>query len=687
MTTSLIDPTIADLNVRPQDDFFRHVNGTWLRTHEIPADRASDGAFHQLRDDSEIRSRELCEEVAAGKIQGADAEKIAALWGAFMDEGRIEELGASPLAGDIMAIRNASTHEELSTVMGRLQREGCGGLFSLWVGTDPHDSSATMLNLYQSGIGLPDEAYYREEQHAPIRDAYVVMLEKLLTLADAHEDPASAAKRILTLETAIAKNHRDAVSDRDPLSHDNPLKIGDLAKSFPGFPWAQYLQAIGINLPNETVINIGHPDHMREASALWASTPLDEWKEWLIAGLIDTRAPLLSSDLVNARFDFHGKVLSGTTELRPRWKRALGLVEGCMGEALGKLWVKRHFPADSKKQMDELIAALLEAYRESISALSWMGEETKEKALAKLATFNPKIGHPLKWHDYSALSFEGAQTLVDYVARSRAHSSDHELSKLGKPVDRDQWHMTPQTVNAYYNPTLNEIVFPAAILQSPFFSPDADAATNFGAIGAVIGHEIGHGFDDSGSRFDAHGNLENWWTDADREAFEKLTANLVNQYQGLTPRDLEKATTDLGEDTAGTRTDESNDATNTEATPDTVPTVNGELTLGENIGDLGGITIAWKACQAHLSAAGIDINEVGEDGFTHAQRFFQSWATVWRTKARPEFALQLLAVDPHSPAEFRCNQILKNVDAFVEAFNIQPGDDMWLNPESRVSIW
>ena len=374
---------------------------------------------------------------------------------------------------------------------------------------------------------------------------------------------------------------------------------------------------------------------------------------------------------MNENFDFHGRTLSGTEELRPRWKRALGLIEAYLGEAMGRAWVARHFPPNAKEAMDALVRRLLDAYGESIRGLDWMSEDTKAKALAKLATFNPKIGYPVKWRDYSTLNLDPEATIVENVRAANAHATDREWAKLGRPVDRDEWYMTPQTVNAYYNPTQNEIVFPAAILQPPFFDTEADDAVNFGAIGAVIGHEIGHGFDDQGSRYDGEGNLSNWWTDEDRAAFEERTHALIEQYDALTPTILLEQGEESEED------DER-----------TLPHVNGALTIGENIGDLGGLTIAWKAWVASLAEQGLTPHTAPViDGITGPQRFFYSWARAWRTATRPQFARQMLAIDPHSPAEFRCNQVLRNLDTFAEAFDVTPSDKMWLEPSQRVTIW
>ena len=526
-----------------------------------------------------------------------------------------------------------------------------------------------MVSLVQSGIGLPDEAYYREDDYAPIREAYVAHTARLLGLAGM-PDPEGTAARIMELETAIASHHRDSVSNRDPLLSDNPTPWEKIAALAPGFDWDAWAE--GAHMPVAgLVVNVDQPDFLSAAAALWANTDLSVLKEWLSASAIDCHASLLSSDFVNENFDFHGRTLSGTEELRPRWKRALGLIEAYLGEAMGRAWVARHFPPNAKEAMDALVRRLLDAYGESIRGLDWMSEDTKVKALDKLATFNPKIGYPVKWRDYSTLHLDPEATIVENVRAANAHATDREWAKLGRPVDRDEWYMTPQTVNAYYNPTQNEIVFPAAILQPPFFDTEADDAVNFGAIGAVIGHEIGHGFDDQGSRYDGAGNLSNWWTDEDRAAFEERTHALIEQYDALTPAIL----LEQGEESE-------------EGDERTLPHVNGALTIGENIGDLGGLTIAWKAWAASLAEQGLTPQTAPIiDGISGPQRFFYSWARAWRTATRPQFARQMLAIDPHSPAEFRCNQVLRNLDTFVEAFDVTPGDDMWLDPAQRVTIW
>ena len=650
------------LSYRPQDDFYRFINGHWLSSHKIPADRPMDGIFNQLHDQSELWEKEIAEDASLGKIPGHNAELIAHLYGTFMDEEAVETAGYSPIAGKLERLRSVSTHLELARLMGTFRYEGIGGLFGSYVGTDAHNSSQHQLDIYQSGISLPDEAYYREEQHRPILEAWEAYVAALFTLVGVDEEQAAKhAHAVKELETQIASFHRDAVSNRDPLLADHPMTWKELCNSYPSFPWEEW--ASSAHLPTDKVdtLNVSQPDFLEHATALWAQTDLETLKLWMEHSLIDEYAMLLSSEFIEASFNFHGRALSGTEELRPRWKRGLSLVSSLLGEAMGEIWVSRHFPPENKAIMDELVHSLLEAYQQALSTCDWMGEETRAAALKKLSTFTPKIGYPDRWIDYSPLKVESL-SLVDTVEAATRFHVQRRWDKLGGPVDRSEWHMTPQTVNAYYDPTMNEIVFPAAILQAPFFDPKADDASNFGAIGAIIGHEIGHGFDDQGSRFDAEGNLENWWTEEDRARFEEHTKRLIEQYDALTPRDLEGEEPPLH--------------------------VNGALTLGENIGDLAGLSIAWQAYVSRLKEKGETAQTAPAiDGLTAAQRFFTSWARGWRTAIRREFAKQLLSIDPHSPAEFRCNQIVANMDSFAEAYDLAPDDALWIAPNERVRIW
>lgn len=650
------------LSYRPQDDFYRFINGHWLATHKIPADRPMDGIFNQLHDQSELWEKEIAEDASLGKIPGHNAELIAHLYGTFMDEEAVETAGYSPIARKLEHLRAVSTHLELARLMGTFRYEGIGGLFGSYVGTDAHNSSRHQLDIYQSGISLPDEAYYREEQHRTILEAWEAYVATLFTLVGIDEEQAAEhAHAVKELETQIASFHRDAVSNRDPLLADHPMTWKELCSSYPSFPWEEWATSAHLPIDKVDTLNVSQPEFLEHATALWSQTDLETLKLWMEHSLIDEYAMLLSSEFIEASFNFHGRALSGTEELRPRWKRGLSLVSSLLGEAMGEIWVSRHFPPENKAIMDELVHSLLEAYHQALSTCDWMGEKTRAAALKKLSTFTPKIGYPDRWIDYSPLSVESL-SLVDTVEAATRFHVQRRWDKLGGPVDRTEWHMTPQTVNAYYDPTMNEIVFPAAILQAPFFDPKADDASNFGAIGAIIGHEIGHGFDDQGSRFDAEGNLENWWTEEDRARFEERTKRLIEQYDALTPRDLEGEEPPLH--------------------------VNGALTLGENIGDLAGLSIAWQAYVSRLKEKGETPQTAPViDGLTAAQRFFTSWARGWRTAIRREFAKQLLSIDPHSPAEFRCNQVVANMDSFAEAYDLTPDDALWIAPNERVRIW
>jgi len=669
-----IDLDALDPATRPQDDLYRHVNGTWLATHEIPADRAIDGSFLQLRDLSEERVRAIIEDLAAASDTqpGTTAAKIGALFASFMDTERIAELGTTPIAAELALIEGATTQAELVGVLGALQRTGGGGAVGLYVDNDAKDPEQYRVYLVQSGLGLPDEAYYREEQYAQVREAYVAHVARMLTLggvvpatriAPVEGEPVpvsgaaqDAAARVMALETELAGHHWDVVKDRDATLTYNPTTLAELATRAPGFDWRAWAAALGAPEAALDALVVREPSFAEGFAELWGSEPLQDWKLWAAYRLITTRAPYLTDAIVEANFDFYGRTLSGAQQVRDRWKRGVALVEGALGEAVGEQYVARHFPPAHKARMDELVANLVAAYRESIQGLEWMTEDTKAKALDKLEKFVPKIGYPVRWRDYTALEI-AADDLLGNVRRSNAFDLDHELAKVGKPLDRDEWFMTPQTVNAYYNPGMNEIVFPAAILQPPFFDPEADDAVNYGGIGGVIGHEIGHGFDDQGSKYDGDGRLEDWWTEEDRAEFEKRTRALIDQYDALVPAQL-------GPD--GMR-------------------VNGALTIGENIGDLGGLSIALQAYR--IALGGSFENAPVVDGLTGLERVFLGWAQIWQSKARDEETIRRLATDPHAPNEFRCNAVVRNVDEFHETYGVKEGDELWLAPEERVRIW
>lgn len=662
MTRSGIDVTALDPATRPADDLFAHVNGRWIASHTIPADRASDGVLRALRDRSEEQVRdiitELGDQVAAGQQQDEDAAKVGAAFASFMDTEAIEAAGLAPLRTDLALIEQASTQAELTGALGALQRTGAGGAVAFFVDNDAKNPDRYVVHLTQSGLGLPDEAYYRDPQYATFLEAYRPHIARMLLLGGVASDQADAderAARVVALETALAAHHWDVVKDRDAELTYNATTLADLADDAPQFDWHAWARALGAPEGSMDDLVIREPDFARGFAGLWDTEPLADWKDWMAFHAVSARAAFLTDELSQANFDFYGRTLTGAQEQRERWKRGVSFVEGVLGEAVGKQYVARHFPPEHKARMDALVGHLVEAYRESISALEWMGAETRAKALAKLDAFTPKIGYPVKWRDYSVLVVH-PDDLVGNVRRASAFEQDWELGKIGKPIDRDEWFMTPQTVNAYYNPGMNEIVFPAAILQPPFFDADADDAVNYGGIGAVIGHEIGHGFDDQGSKYDGTGRLADWWTAEDRAEFEARTKALVDQYDGYSPAQLDGS-----------------------------HHVNGALTIGENIGDLGGMAIALKA---YRIALGRPLDEAPViDGLTGVQRVLIGWAQAWRSKGRDAEVIRRLAVDPHSPEQFRCNGVVRNLDAFYEAFDVQPGDGLYLPPEERVSIW
>lgn len=641
-----------DHSVRPQDDLFRHTNGDWLKNEEIPADQAVHGSFYKLRDDSEDAVKAILEEAQANSKPGV-SQQIGDMYASFLDEARANELGAAPIAADLARIK-ATDFSGITHLLGELERGVVSGIFGMYVNNDPGNPERYLVNMYQGGLGLPDESYYHDEKYAAYRDAYVPYISNMLqhagwSAADADKD----AQTIMNFETNLSKLHWNVVETRDAEKTYNLITFEHLKKMTPTFDWDAYLK--GMQLDSKILFEsvVMTPSFFEGLDSVYNEGNLDAVKLWLQWQVINSTAPYLSDDFVNTRFDFYGKTLTGQPEMRARWKRGVQLVEGALGEAVGEIYVAKHFPPAAKEKMDELVHWLIEAYRESITNLTWMTEETKKKALIKLSKFNPKIGYPSKWKDYSDLVID-RNDLVGNINRSSAWQLSKEAAKIGAPLDREEWHMTPQTVNAYYNPGFNEIVFPAAILQAPFFSLDADDAVNFGGIGGVIGHEIGHGFDDQGSKYDGDGALISWWTDEDRAAFEELTKQLIAQYDELTPEGLSEEYK-----------------------------VNGALTIGENIGDLGGITIAYKAYLMSLKGEEPPVI----DGLTGPQRFFMSWGLIWRGKSREAIAIQRLATDPHSPSEFRCNQVASNFDSFYEAFDVTENDAMWLEPAKRVSIW
>ena len=646
-----LDVSAFDPKTRAQDDLFRHVNGLWLEATAIPEDKAIYGSFHMLADASEEAVKLILEEAAADPKPGV-SQQIGDLYASFLDEKRANELGAKPIEEDLAKVENLSSISDATKLLGEFERTGTSGLFGMYVDNDPNDPSRYLIHLYQGGLGLPDEAYYREEKHAEILKAYGEHIEKMFSLIG-KADAKDLAKTVVEFETKLATKHWNVVDSRDAEKTNNLTNFEKLSKLTPSFDWSLWFEGAEISpkvLENSIVMM---PSFFEGLATVYNQENLETIKAWLLWNLVSSKAAYLSDDLVAERFAFYGTKLTGAPVNRARWKRAVSLVEGSLGEAVGKIYVEKYFPPEAKARMDKLVDYLIKAYRESIQELPWMSEETKQKALVKLAKFTPKIGYPTKWKDYSSIEIK-RDDLVGNVRRVTSWNLDREMKKIGSPIDREEWFMTPQTVNAYYNPGFNEIVFPAAILQPPFFSPEVDDAVNFGAIGAVIGHEIGHGFDDQGSKYDGDGALVSWWTDEDRKAFEERTKSLIEQFNELSPEQL---------------ADEHK--------------VNGELTIGENIGDLGGLGIAYKAYL--LSLEGKEPETI--DGLTGAQRLFLSWANAWRTKGRDEMVLQRLATDPHSPPEFRCNQIVRNIDAFYDSFGVTESDKLWLDKASRVSIW
>ncbi|HUH52850.1 MAG TPA: M13-type metalloendopeptidase [Microbacteriaceae bacterium] len=658
MTHSGIAINELDSDIRPQDDLFLHMNGKWISRTELPNDKARYGSFAVLAENAEEAVRDIVistQAPAPGSFAETEAEKVAGLYASFMDTERIDALGAKPIAADLKRVFSTENISNFVKTTASLEREGVSGFVGMYIDNDPGNPERYIIMMMQAGIGLPDESYYREEQFAQVREAYLKHIERMFELTGV-ADAKDRARRVFDLEAQIASSHWDKVASRDIQKLYNLHSFTELQELTPTFDWPSYLEAMGAPAAAFEEVVVGQTDAISNMLNLLTADRLADWQAWLAWRVVSGSAALLSTEIAKANFDFYGTTLTGTPEQRDRWKRAVSFVEGAMGEAVGKLYVDKHFDEQAKTEMDVLVEYLIEAYRDSIQNLSWMGQETKERALTKLDKFTPKIGYPVKWRDYSALDVDSGD-LLGNSRRVALYEFEREFAKIGKPIDRDEWFMVPQTVNAYYNPGFNEIVFPAAILQPPFFDKNADPAANFGAIGAVIGHEIGHGFDDQGSRYDGDGKLTDWWTEEDRTAFEKLTVALIDQYNELSP--------------AGANGQK----------------VNGELTIGENIGDLSGLEIAWKAYNSYLADNASEEDTGVVDGLSRGERFFLAWAQAWQQKSRPEETVRLLTIDPHSPNEFRCNQIVRNLDPFHETFQTKPGDGLWMEPSERVSIW
>ena len=692
MTTDLtsgLDTAAFSSVIKPSDDLFRFVNGPWIDTYRLPDDKARYGSFDKLAEDAESQIRDILED------EDCPAAKSQALYRSFMDTDAIEAAGATPIRPALDAIDHAADKAALTRTIGALKPIDMGpDVFDIAVFGDPRNPDTNVVHLEQSGIGLPDEAYYREDHYAPIREAYVDMVAKQLRLAGYGDEETTRAQadRFLDVETRIAANHWDNVATRDSQKTYNPTDFVTLSDELAHFniaAWADAWQGAYDATPaaktqpvdltaalQHTIVH--EPSFLKGFDAFWNNADLDDLKLWARVHVIIGTASLLSHDYDVANFDFYGKVLSGTTQQRDRWRRGVSLVNGVCGEDVGREYVKRHFPESSKQRMGQLVDNLIDAYRVSITNSDWLGEETKAKALEKLSKFTPMIGYTERWRDYTAFDVHADAGLVANMQAAALYEWGFQLSKAGKPVDKGEWLMNPQTVNAYYEPSMNVIVFPAAILQPPFFNPDAEDAANYGGIGAVIGHEIGHGFDDQGAQYDGDGVLNDWWTTDDKANFEKRTKALIEQYNAFVPTQLAEKYADE---------------------PNKAPHVNGALTIGENIGDLGGVNIALKAYAFALDeAAGRDKDGSAKaieeslsaapvmDGWTGLQRFFLSYASIWRSKNRDELAEKYLQIDPHSPAECRTNGIVRNVDLFYRAFDVTPDSAMWLDPDKRVRI-
>jgi predicted metalloendopeptidase len=648
-----IDTKYIDKSVRAQDDFYQHLNGGWIKATEIPADRSSWGTFIQMREDLQPQLRGLIEGAQKDpkRKMGSETQKIGDFYASFMDEASLEKLGYKPLAGELHKIRSIKDKKALPGLIAHLAQIGVTAPYGAGVAQDAKESTRYAVYIGQSGLGLPDRDYYLKKDDPKMVDTlakYEAHVARVLGLAG-EKDAAAAAKAIVALETALAEVQWTRVQNRDPVKRYNKVEMAKLAELTPGYDIKAGLAASGHANKVDYVI-VSQPSYLEGFAKVYEKTDVETWKKYFTWHLLRAYSDYLSKDFVDADFAFYGTVISGQPENRPRWKRGVALVDSSLGEAVGKMYVGQYFPPERKARMEELIKNLLAAYKQSIDTLDWMSPETKAQAQAKLAKFRPKVGYTTKWRDYSALHIVGTD-LVGNVMRSRTFNFNRNINKLGKPIDREEWGMTPQTVNAYYSPTMNEIVFPASILQPPFFDMRADDAVNYGAIGAVIGHEVSHGFDDSGSQFDGDGNLRNWWTDADRANFKAKADQLVAQYDAYAP----------------------------------LPgyNVNGRLTLGENIGDNSGVAVAYKAYKLSLGGKPAPVI----DGLTGDQRFFMGFGQVWRSKMREAQQIVQIKTDSHSPGQFRANGTMRNQPGFYEAFDVKEGDKMYLAPKDRVIIW
>ena len=639
-----------DKSARPQDDLNQYVNGAWMEKTEIPDDRSSVGSFFDLRERNQERLHKIIEKSANMEAAaGTNERKVGDFFNAYMDVETLNELGAKPIQSDLESINAIDSYESVAEYFAHMSRMSTSIPFGFYVYPDAKDPQTNAMYVSQSGLGLPDREYYLsdEDKFKEFRTAYVEYISDVMEMAGV-DNAEAAAERVLELETKLAEAQWTRVESRNADKTYNKMTASEVDELLGSFDFSRYLSAANLSDVDNMVIR--QPSYFEKLGEMFTDVDLQTWKDYLSFKVINDAASILSEDFSNRRFAFYGTTLRGIPEQEPRWKRGVDATNSVLGEVLGQVYVKEYFPPEAKEKMEGLIENLRAAYADSIQDLDWMTDETKEKALEKLAKFDPKVGYPNEWRDYSDLDISSTDLVGNYKAYAEFNYNE-EIEKIGGPVDEEDWGMTPQTVNAYYSPVRNEIVFPAGILQPPFFDMNAEMAVNYGGIGAVIGHEMGHGFDDQGSKYDGEGNLNSWWTDADREAFDKRGKALSAQYSAYEP--IEGVN------------------------------INGDLTLGENIGDLAGLTIAYKAYMKSLDGEQAPVM----DGFTGPQRVFIGWAQVWRGKYREDAIRQQVLSDPHSPAEYRVNGTVVNVPAFYEAFDVKPGDELYVAPENRVTIW